>query len=262
MNAEYYAVYAEQETTHWWFVWRARIVEELLREAIGDEHCRILDAGCGTGGLMARIAPLGETVGLDFSPIALSFARKRGLRNLVEGSIERLPLATASFGCALALDVIEHVDDDIGALRELCRVLEPGGVLIVTVPAYEWLWSQHDVINQHRRRYTPDAMRQLLVTAGFEVERLTGINAIALPAVAAIRAARNMKQARRLRLSPNSHTEMEPSYDLKSYPRIVNDTLAWAAGLENHIWRRKALPFGVSILAVARKPLAKRSGNR
>ncbi len=117
-------------------------------------RARILDAGCGSGRNMVELARRGQVTGVEISPTSVEVARARHVGEVVEGSVMEMPFAEHSFDLAVCLDVIEHLPDDQGALRELRRVLAPGGALLVTVPAYQWLWSGHDKINQHCRRYS------------------------------------------------------------------------------------------------------------
>src|SRR5262245_61971007 len=141
---------------------------------------RLLDLGCGTGGVLPHLAPYGEAIGLDPAPEAAKYCRQREVPMVVGSGLE-LPFADGSFDAVLALDVIEHVADDVALLREARRVLRPGGVLLVTVPALPWLWSSHDDVNHHFRRYTLTTLQQSLGRGGFRRERVSYYNATLLP---------------------------------------------------------------------------------
>src|SRR5207244_1565920 len=128
----------------------------------------VLDAGCGTGRNMLEFAGLGTVEGVDASPEAIEFCRRRGLDGVREGQIESLPYADGTVDLILATDVLEHLRDDYAALAELRRVAAPGGRLLATVPAYQWLWSQHDAAHHHFRRYTYRLLRSRLQMTGWE----------------------------------------------------------------------------------------------
>src|SRR5262249_42972179 len=149
----------------------------------------ILDAGCGTGALLEalRADPANRAVGLDFSEAALQFCRERGYDRLVRGDLTVLPFPDARFDVITALDVIEHLDDDAGAAREIARVLKPGGILVASVPAYRFLWSGHDIALHHRRRYQMSEMTGLLRSAGLAIEKSTYLLTALFPLAAAQR---------------------------------------------------------------------------
>ena len=176
------------------------------------------------------------------------FAASRDARNLVLGSVTSPPFAEGTFDVALALDVIEHVDDDCAILEGLRSIVRPGGALIVTVPAFEFLWSDHDRINHHRRRYRAGELRQRLEGAGFDIDRVTYCNTALFPVVALVRRAQAIKR----RFRPKCDAELNS--DLHSYPRLLNGLLYRLMLVETRLLRRFDMPVGVSILAVARRP--------
>jgi len=152
----------EQETVavedrHWWYVGRRRILEGVVDSLALPGGAEILDAGCGSGRNLEWLARFGAVTGLELSEDSLEYARRRAIGSVVAGSVEDIPLADESFDLVTSFDVIEHVDD-LRALRELHRLLRPGGRLLVSVPAYPFLWSEHDARNHHRRRYTTRAL--------------------------------------------------------------------------------------------------------
>jgi len=184
------AVYDELyrlEDDHWWFRGRRAVLWSLLRRAGLPDAPRVLDAGCGTGRNLVEFGALGPASGIDPSPAAVAFCRARGLPDVREGDIEALPFADAGFDLVLATDVLEHVEHDDVAARELRRVTAPGGRLLVTVPAYMWLWSRHDDSHHHLRRYTAPRLRALLEAAGWRPAVQTYFNSLLLPPIAAAR---------------------------------------------------------------------------
>lgn len=177
----------EVEDRHWWFRGRRRVVEALLARTELPARPRILDAGCGTGGNLGRYARLGEAVGVDPSPDAVRFCRERGLASVHEAGVEELPFEDGSFDLIASTDVLEHVPDEGGALRELRRVAAPGGVLLLTVPAYMWMWSREDDDLHHQRRYTRARLRAAVEGAGWSTEVATYFNSILLAPMTAVR---------------------------------------------------------------------------
>ena len=200
MHADEYCKLAEVEDRMWYFRALHGHIERALTEALGVSSASVLDAGCGTGGLIRRLAPKRARwrwTGIDVSDLACQLARERVSpgnvdlarpavpeTQIVHGSITSLPFEAAQFDAIVSADVLYHVDEDEAALREFARVLRPGGVVVLNVPAYRWLWSYHDVAVDGRRRYTRAGVRRLLEEAGFAVERLTHWNTLLLPAIA------------------------------------------------------------------------------
>ena len=143
----------DESQRHWWYRGRRRIVCDTLDALRLPRAIRILDAGCGSGAMLDELARYGEATGVEPHPLGVAAAHRAGHERVVRARVEELPFAAASFELVACLDVIEHTPDDRLALRELHRVTVPGGYLVVTVPAYPALWSQHDVVNGHHRRY-------------------------------------------------------------------------------------------------------------
>ncbi|HEY7033952.1 MAG TPA: class I SAM-dependent methyltransferase [Thermomicrobiales bacterium] len=259
MDPTFYASYFRHETTHWWFRWRFDLISDVLGGLPQDGRLRILDAGCGTGQMLKCLESHGEAIGIDSSSQAVGYAQERGVRRLVRGSITDPPFRGGSFDCVVALDVIEHVDDDVGILTKLHEVVKPGGHLIVTVPAFRTLWSEHDEINQHKRRYRAGQLAHLIEEAGFDLQRVSYCNTTLFLPVLAMRKAKNLlRSVRRAR----GRTAGALRSDLDEYPAPVNAALAWVMRGETRLMRRVDLPFGVSILAVARRPVAAASASR
>ena len=228
------------EERHWWFVARRRILLSVLKRNLDlKEGLQILDVGCGGGATMGSLRRYGNVRGIDTSEEAVEYNRERG-REVSLAAVESIPFADNSFDLVLALDVIEHVPDDLQALRELFRTLRSGGSLLVTVPALRILWSAHDVSHGHYRRYTLGELRGRLETAGFEVVTATYFNTLLSPLIFALRLL--------WRFRPKSTAS-----DLTELPQPLNALLTGVFSLEKLLVGRIRLPFGVSALCYARK---------
>lgn len=240
MQAEEYARMYACEGDYWWFVGRRMLVQTLIQGVVGSVSGWVLDAGCGTGAMLVELAPTNRVVGVDVEMQALRYARQRGDFPLIQARLESLPFQREAFALITALDVLEHLPDDLCALRELWRVLQPGGWLIATVPAYSWLWSKHDVALHHYRRYTARALKQRLEQAGFEVRKLSYSVMFLFAPIALFR------WLDRWRPAP-------PAATVVPVPRWLNRWLIRLQALEARLVRRFSLPMGVSLVAVARK---------
>lgn len=233
----------ECEDSYWWFRGRKVILREMLRLLLAPNRPRhILDVGCGSGATLLALREFGEAVGLDRASLALHFCRQRGLRKLLQGQAGSLPIQAGGVDLVTLLDVLEHLFDDRAALREMHRVLAPGGWLFLAVPAYPFLWSEHDEALSHWRRYTAPELRAKVEAAGFTIVRLSYAVTLLLPLAAALRMAQRLAGPKR-----------EPKTALIEPPRPVNlffyQTLVWEAR-----WlRSRDLPCGLTVLCAARK---------
>jgi SAM-dependent methyltransferase len=247
MRPDMYDDMFEREQTYWWHVNKRRIAVHLLRQFASSaatlEAPRILDCGCGTGALLSELGPAAPAVGVDLSEVALALSHGRGLRDLVRADFaEGLPFASEAFDAVTALDVVEHVAADGGLMAELRRVLRPGGLLIVSVPAHRWMWSYWDDMAGHHHRYSRAEIVAKLAKAGFRVERATYSNsAILLPAIVV----RALKNRRRVDVDQRSS-------DFVPLPGLVNALLVGLGSAEAGLIRRWSLPFGLSVVCVAR----------
>lgn len=204
---------------------------------------RVLDAGCGSGRNMIEFSRLGTVTGIELSETSVALARQRDAGEIVSGSVLEMPFPDDSFDLAVSLDVIEHLDDDLTALRELRRTVAPGGALLVTVPAYQWLWSGHDEINHHHRRYTRLSLQRVAERAGWAQVRTTYFNSLLLPAAIVLRVLDRVNRAK----------TTESSLDLWIPPAPVNWLLERPLALEaSLIARGGRIPAGLSLLAVFR----------
>jgi SAM-dependent methyltransferase len=243
-STEYNKMYLLEETNWWYSARRGLILRVVsrLQSGLSYKSMRILDAGCGTGINLRYLQAYGDAYGLDLSKEALKFSRMRGPSPLVCGSVDMLPLKNDLFDLVVALDVIEHIQDDISAVHELNRVLRPDGCLIVTVPAYQFLWSDHDIAVHHKRRYTRLQLRDLLQMGGFIVERATYWNFLLFLPIAAMRL---LKRA--------THIKENKQTDLVELPGQINGLLEALLEIENGIIGWFDVPFGVSVMCVCRK---------
>jgi SAM-dependent methyltransferase len=218
------------------------VLDGVIAELGLPTNARILDAGCGSGRFMVELAKLGVVTGVELSEASVALARERALGEVIAGSVLEMPFADDSFDLAVSLDVIEHLEDDLAALRELRRVVAPGGALLVTVPAYQWLWSGHDEINHHHRRYTRSSLLSVAREAGWEPVRTTYFNSLLLPVAIALRV-----------LDRFSRKTTESSLDLWVPPAALNWLLERPLALEAAlIGRGGRIPAGLSLLVVLR----------
>jgi ubiquinone/menaquinone biosynthesis C-methylase UbiE len=239
------------EETHWWYRGRRALVRDALdRYAPGRRPLRLLDVACATGMSFRFLADYGEIRGIDISDETIRLCAQRGIDRIVKGDAVRLPFKDRSFDVVLALDAFEHFDDDIGAMQETHRVLQPGGVLVATVPAFMSLWSPHDDAYHHRRRYRRPQFRERLRQAGFRVERVTYSTMTLFPAVFALRRWRRMRGADDV---ADSGLRSPTSDFAVRFPAPVEALAGAITQAEVALQRRVDLPFGVSLCAVLRK---------
>src|SRR6266850_3402611 len=243
MQEHTYPIMYRIEETHWWFAGRRRIISGFVEHICSTLEKRpphILDVGCGTGANLELLACYGEAEGVDVSPEALAFCRERGLANVRQGEAEHLPYDDCSFDLVTGLDVVEHLDDDVAGLKEMWRVLRPGGRALLFVPAFMFLWGVQDDVSNHRRRYTLEGLKSVVREAGFEVEHATYANiTFFLP----ILIGRSLMRI----------TGYRPASENNITIGSLNGALGRVFGAEAYILKHLNLPFGVSALCVARK---------
>lgn len=240
MEREYELQTHQAEDRHWWYRGRRRVLAQTIRRLRLPPGARILDGGCGSGRNMVELARFGQVTGVDILPENAALAAQREVGEVQIGSLLDLPFEDASFDLATCLDVIEHLDDDVGALAELRRVVKPDGALLVTVPAYGWLWSHHDARNHHRRRYSAKVLRRAATAAGWRARRLSHMNALLLPVAAALRATE--------KLAPRA---TESSIDLWVPPGGVNWLLQQPMNAEAALISRGVpIPAGLSLVGL------------
>lgn len=246
MDPEAYQDIQRFQGNHWWYQGRRSVVRRLFRAYVrsSDRRGAYLDVGCGTGEGARIIGPAGEIHGVDVSAEALALAEGQGYASLRQGTGENLGFPDGCFDGALALDVLEHVEDDAAMLRECARVLRPGGILILTVPAYRWLWSGHDEVFGHRRRYVRSELMEKIKTASFDIRLASYYFFFLFPVVAATRLVERLFRNKR-----TSHFFVLPT--------AINRILIRIVALESRLLRRGVrFPWGSSLIVVARKPIA------
>jgi len=244
MEQHTYAIMDRLEEKHWWFVGRRAILETFLKAIIEkirnpNSAIRILDVGCGTGANLEMLSHFGEAEGVDVSDDALEFCRGKGLK-AQKGLAEKLPFEDESFDITTALDVVEHLDDDVAGLREMFRVTRKGGYSLVFVPAFMWLWGVQDDVSNHRIRYTKNQIVERLKKAGFTIERSTYANWTFFAPILAGRALMRLTG-----IKPESENNINVS--------ALNGVFGKLFGAERFWLKRFNFPVGVSIVVLARK---------
>lgn len=258
MQQHTYAIMDEVEGSHWWFVGRRAILESFLKEIVdrsgsqsqtaapaGQESAaapgalRILDVGCGTGANLEMLSQFGDAEGVDVSDDALEFCRRKGL-NVQKGLAESLPFADETFALTTALDVVEHLDDDVAGLKEMHRVTKRGGYSLFFVPAFMWLWGVQDDISNHRIRYTRKQIVERIEQAGYKVERATYANWTFFAPILAGRVLMRLTG-----LKPESENNINVS--------ALNGIFGKLFSAERFWLKRFNFPIGVSIVVVAKK---------
>jgi SAM-dependent methyltransferase len=239
LQEKFYSLLYELEDRHWWFRGRTAVVDALLRRAAPGASPLILDAGCGTGRNLQRYAGIGTAEGVDPSPEAVEFCRRRGLANVTRAGVEALPFENARFDLLMATDVLEHVRDDGGALRELHRVAAPGATLILTVPAYRWLWSDEDERLGHARRYTRRELRTVTAGHGWEPVFGTYFNTMLLLPIALARRLRRSRSKAELSLTPSA-LDGALSIPMRLEARLIGVGIPLPAGVSIGLVCRRA----------------------
>lgn len=252
MSKDKYSMHDElqsmEESSYWWFSARREIIETIFKKYLEDEaggDFKIIDIGCGMGGEINWLEKYGDVYAIDPEPEAVSFSKARA-RNPNQVTIGSLP-SQINFGkifdCVIALDVLEHVEDDRSSLEFIFNnLLKDGGFLILTVPAYKFLWSPNDVFNLHKRRYSLSELKNKVEQTGFQILKLSYYNTILFPVALLIKLLSKIIWG----LAPRAHFS-------KSMP-IINIFLKKIFSLEKHLITKLNLPFGVSLICVAKKP--------
>jgi len=244
VNPDEYRRMADLEGVQWWYAGMRRIARALLSPHLASEGSgtrRILDAGCGTGWNLQDLSIFGDTHGIDLSPLAVITTRLRGGR-VTQGNVLQLPYPASSFDVVTSFDVLYHawVKDDAQAVRELARVLRPGGLILVKTPALKILWGAHDEAVHSRHRYTRGELERLLQGAGLHLVRSTYANSLLFPV---------LLSRRFLDRVLNRHGS-----DVALLPPPVERAFFGLLAIEAFLVRRLALPIGASVFALARKP--------
>ncbi|MBT5827064.1 MAG: class I SAM-dependent methyltransferase [Gammaproteobacteria bacterium] len=242
MNKEFYRKFFEVQKKHWWFVSKKKIVLDFIDRYVptNDNH-KILDIGCGSGLMLNALEQIGDTYGMDMSDDAINFSKEIFSGTVKKGMLpDNIPYDEEYFSLVVALDVIEHVDDDRASLTAIRSHIAEGGQAVISVPACMFLWSEHDVLNEHKRRYTLEELKGKLIDAGFTIEKISYFNTFLFPLISLVRMMNNL-------LKRKGASEIDLPHPAINY--IVEKIFS----LEKYFLRIMNFPIGVSVLAVVRK---------
>ena len=244
MELDAYRQMAATEDEHWWFCGRRSIAETVIAGLGLPKEASIVEIGAGTGGNIAMLEQFGEVQAVEMSDLARQIAWEKTGREFLYGYLpDRIPVAPGSVDLICLFDVLEHVDEDEASLAAMRDLLKPGGRIVLTVPAHQWLWSAHDVGLHHMRRYSRSQLRNRIEQAGYRVEKLTYTNSALFPLAIMARLADRMRRSG----SPSG---------LAMPPKPVNAAMKAVFSAESFVLPNVALPFGVSLLAVFSKDQA------
>ena len=229
---------AELDSRHWWFVARRQILAGLIeREIKPQAGARILEIGCGTGHNFEMLSKFGQVDALEVDDEARALAGLRLGREVGNAPLPQLPgIPDGHYDLVALLDVLEHIEEDRASLASIRRKLAPGGRILLTVPANEWMWSAHDAAHHHHRRYSKSGLKRVIADAGLRIETISYFNSLLFPVAAAARI------VGKLRGKSESDDSMPPA--------PVNAVLKTIFGLERHLVGRIPLPAGVSLVAI------------
>jgi len=244
-----YELFERLESKHWWLRGRRAVYFGLLDELLPHNgQISSLDVGCGYGAMIPELERYGPASGIDLFPEAVEHCRRRGFGRVQEGSAYELPARGESFGLVSFFDCLEHLDDDLAALREAHRVLRPGGFVVISAPAYRLLYANNDRVAHHRRRYTRAEIGSRLEQAGFDVRKSTYVNTLLFPLILPLVLIKKLRE----RLLP---IEGDVTTNLTHrVPQTVNEVLYRVFASELPLLKRATFPFGHSIFAVGVKP--------
>ena len=239
MDRSVYQHMAEMDQRHWWYRARREVLASLIaREVQPPTDAQILEIGCGTGHNLAMLGQFGRVDALELDEEARALAEKRLGRKVMSAPLPRLAgVKKAHYDMIGAFDVIEHIDDDAAALASIAERLKPGGKLVMTVPAHQWMWSAHDVANHHKRRYSKRALKQLIESSPLKLDRVGYFNSLLFPLAVAERLASKLRG--------------KEDADLSLPPKPLNAALEYAFAAERHLIARLPLTPGLSLFAVA-----------
>lgn len=242
MESSIYTLMTSLEASHWWFAARRAIAENIIRKLRLPTDARILDAGCGTGGNLAMLSRYGQVHAMELDDQARQMANAKGIAQVLSGKLpDKVPYQQEQFDLIALLDVLEHVEDDRSTLKVLGSLLKPDGYLLISVPAFPFLWSKHDEVHHHKRRYFLGELKSKLENAGLEVAYSSYFNTILFPLIFGAR------QLRKFR------TNKRESGDLTMPHPLINWLLFAVFSSERFVLGRWCLPLGVSAMAIARK---------
>jgi SAM-dependent methyltransferase len=239
MDRSVYEAMAEHDERHWWYRARRKIISELIRRKITlPKNAKLLEIGCGTGHNLAMLGTFGTVDALEVDDIAREMAEQRLGHDVLSAPLPELAgIPDELYDMVAALDVVEHIPDDKAALEGIARVLKPGGKLLITVPAHQWMWSAHDVVNHHQRRYSKSSLAKLVQQSPLKLETIGYFNSLLFPVALAERLASKVTGKEEANLAPPA----EP----------INQALERIFALERRLIGRVPLPPGLSLFAIA-----------
>lgn len=243
MNKEYYKEYYTIEREHWWFKIRAQIIEDNLKSLNLPKDCKILNVGAATFRTSELLRNYGNVESLEYDKDCCEFVDKVLKEKITNGSATNLPYTDNEFDLVCAFDVIEHIQDDSKAISEFKRVLKDGsGIIFLTVPAFMFLWSEHDIINQHYRRYKIKNLTELIISNKIAVIKNFYFNSLLFPFISIARVLSRIKK------SKTNQSDFQ-KYDTS---RQISKCLEFIFSLEKTLLKFVKFPFGVSILLIAK----------
>ncbi len=239
MRDDIYDAMARHEDHHWWFQGRRKVLRSLVEGLHLPKKAEILEVGAGTGGNMALLADFGTVMALEPNPKGQQYLRQKTKNPIVGGFLpDTSELEGKTFDLIVLFDVLEHIEDDRMVLESLKQHLKPGGRILLTVPAYPFLWSSHDEAHHHFRRYTTQSVKRVFAQAGLPAQRVSHFNATLFPVIASVR------------LLQKALGKGGQDQD-RVPPAPLNTLLATIFGAESKALRHFNLPFGVSIAAIS-----------
>jgi SAM-dependent methyltransferase len=243
-----------EEDRHWWFASRTRALNAVMKPLLPQtSNLRLLDVGCGAGNMIHHLNHYGQVKGLEIDERPVKVARERGYDVDQFDATNPMPFDNNSFDAITSLDVIEHNEDDMAILTDSCRILKPGGHIIITVPAFMWLWSHNDDIGAHVRRYTAAEIKKKLTQAGFKIRRVTYNNFFIFPMAAALILLRRFSKTEP-ELASHHLDEEEYQVEMEPASPLVNTVLTLVGQVEAALIRYVNLPVGTSLIVVGQKP--------
>ena len=239
MEREAYIEMYASENSHWWFVARRLVLQKIIGHYFADnKQAKVLEVGCGSGGNLRMLSTFGKIFAMELDDEARSMANNKNLCHVKKGKLPNDLPFDESFDLICILDVLEHIDDDLGALKALKNKLNNNANLLITVPAYRFLWSAHDVSNHHKRRYSKQQLMDVVTKSGLKINYITFFNSFLFPVVALVRIVNNI-------------IGKTTGSDVSMPPKLVNNVLKSVFASERLLLPIVSFPFGVSILVIA-----------
>ena len=242
MENEIFQKMLKLESSHWWFVARRKIIQKAINNLDLPRNIRILDAGCGNGDNLSLLSTFGDLVAFEKNEYALKTAKSKKIGEIYKAELpDKLPnTIKTNFDLIVLLDVLEHIDDDSKSLTTVRKLMNNKGIILITVPAFQWLWSEHDVIHHHKRRYSKSELREKLDSSGFRIKYISYFNTLLFPFALVERIGQKI-------FSPSNPEILELPNNK------INFLLEKIFSLEAIFMNKISLPFGLSLVAIAEK---------